>query len=150
VPIAALVAIQPLVGAMRRRLAHPIVALSATAQKFIRGDLMLDPKPIASGLSGGRVSVIALVLLSVLVGWLATLTLQSDINNLFARDFTIAAVGAGLTAVLADRYLGVALTGEFGLTLSGVTIMWVGALVLLGAANLMRHGHPMCRRARSA
>ena len=36
-------------------------------------------------------SVIALVLLSVLVGWLATLTLQCDVNNLFARDFTIAA-----------------------------------------------------------
>jgi uncharacterized membrane protein YeaQ/YmgE (transglycosylase-associated protein family) len=95
-------------------------------------------------------SAIALVLLSLLVGWLATLTLQSDVNNLFARDFTIAAIGAGLTAVLADRYLGIALTGEFGLTLSGVTVMWVGALVLLSAANLLRHGHPMCRRARSA
>ena len=94
--------------------------------------------------------VVALILLSLLVGWLATLTLQSDINNLFARDFTIAALGAGVTAVLADRYLGIPAMGEFGLTLSGVTIMWVGALVLLSVANLMRHGSPMCRRARSA
>ena len=95
-------------------------------------------------------SAIALVLLSLLVGWLATLTLQSDVNNLFARDFTIAVLGAGLTAVLADRYLGIALMGEFGLTLSGVGVMWGGALVLLSAANLMRHGHLMCRRMRSA
>ena len=95
-------------------------------------------------------SIIALILLSLLVGWLATLILQCDINNLFARDFTIAALGAGVTAVLADRYLGIGVMGEFGLTLSGVTIMWVGSLALLSATNLVRYGSPMCRRARSA
>jgi hypothetical protein len=129
----------------------PSVALPASAQKlFCRGRILFTRSRSQTVQYGGRMSVVALFLLSLLVGWLATLTLQSDIDNLFARDFTIAALGAGLTAVLAGRYLGIALTGEFGLTLSGVTVMWVGALVLLSATNFMRHGHPMCRRARSA
>lgn len=82
-------------------------------------------------------SVIVPVLLSVVVGWLATLTLQSHGDDVAVVDFTIAIVGAGLAAVAAPS-LGISITGAYGVTLSGIGLMYAGAIVILSAANLVR------------
>ena len=94
-------------------------------------------------------TIVAFSILSVLVGWLATLTLQSDMQSLAARDFIIASLGAGVASVIVGRYFGITATGEFGFTLIGITATWAGALILLSISNWLRFGQVMCcRRAR--
>jgi uncharacterized membrane protein YeaQ/YmgE (transglycosylase-associated protein family) len=94
-------------------------------------------------------TIVAFAILSLLVGWLATLTLQSDLQSLAARDFAIATLGAGLAATIVARYFGITATGEFGFTLIGITATWAGALIALSISNWFRFGQVMCcRRAR--
>ncbi|HEY4214600.1 MAG TPA: hypothetical protein VGM84_24200 [Steroidobacteraceae bacterium] len=94
-------------------------------------------------------TIVAFAILSVLVGWLATLTLQSDMQSLAGRDFVIATLGAGVASVIVARYFGITATGEFGFTLIGITATWAGALILLSISNWFRFGQVMCcRRAR--
>jgi uncharacterized membrane protein YeaQ/YmgE (transglycosylase-associated protein family) len=91
-------------------------------------------------------SVLAPIVLSVIVGWLATLTLQSARHDVLVLDFTIAVAGAGLAAILIAPSVGVDIIGPHGATMSGVGRMYVSALVVLSARNLLRSGHFLSRR----
>lgn len=80
------------------------------------------------------------------MGWLGTLVLQSDVNRLSLIDFLIAIGGAALATRLLAPVLGIPIAAaDYGLTLSGTTLGFLGALILLAAANLIRHGHVRCR-----
>jgi uncharacterized membrane protein YeaQ/YmgE (transglycosylase-associated protein family) len=84
--------------------------------------------------------VVTLLTMAVLVGWLATLILQAEIDDVCIFDFSIAVTGAALTGGLLCPSLGIALTGECGLTLWGTLVSWAGATTLLGVVNLARYG----------
>ena len=90
--------------------------------------------------------VVMLLTVAVLVGWLATLSLQARIDSLSVVDFSIAVAGAALAGGLLAPYLGISPTGEYGLTLLGTLISWAGATGVLAAANLLRHGRLHCER----
>jgi|SRR5919109_5087708 uncharacterized membrane protein YeaQ/YmgE (transglycosylase-associated protein family) len=94
--------------------------------------------------------VVTLVTVAVLVGWLATLSLQSRIDNLLMVDFIIGVIGAALAGGLLAPYLGISPTGEYGLTLLGTLISWAGATALLAVANLLRYGRLQCERRSAA
>jgi uncharacterized membrane protein YeaQ/YmgE (transglycosylase-associated protein family) len=83
-------------------------------------------------------SVLAPVVLSVMAGWLATLTLQSDVSLI---DFVIAIAGAAVAAAVAAPPLGISILGAYGVTMSGLGLMYAGAVVMLSAGNLFRFGH---------
>jgi uncharacterized membrane protein YeaQ/YmgE (transglycosylase-associated protein family) len=89
-------------------------------------------------------SVIMLLSLSVLVGWLATLILHSDIGNVSLPDFATGVIGAGIAGGLLAPVLGIPLIGEYGFTLLGTLTSWVGAMSLLAVTNLMRRGQLRC------
>jgi uncharacterized membrane protein YeaQ/YmgE (transglycosylase-associated protein family) len=83
-------------------------------------------------------SVIALLILSMIVGWLATLTLQSHKPDVLVGDFLIAVTGAALSAALLAPCVGISMIGASGVTLAGVGLMFAGALALLAAVNWLR------------
>ena len=84
--------------------------------------------------------VVALMTEAVIVGWLATLILHAEIEHICVVDFALAVIGAALAGGLFAPRLGISLTGEFGLTLLGALFCWLGALLLLALANVLRYG----------
>ncbi len=93
--------------------------------------------------------IITLSIVSVLVGWLATLILLSDLDNLSLLDLGVSVMGAALVSGLLAPFFGISTTGEYGLTLLGTFMAWLGAVSLLALVNLARHGHILCGRRRS-
>ena len=83
-------------------------------------------------------TAVAPVILSLILGWLATLTLQRDRTEVLVLDFLIATFGAGLAAAPAARWLGVSITGMHGVTMAGICLMYAGGIVALAAANYFR------------
>ena len=70
--------------------------------------------------------IITLSAVSVLVGWLSTLILLSDLDNLSLLDFGV-------------RVTGTAWAGGLSALLFGIFISWLGAIRLLALVNLARH-----------
>jgi uncharacterized membrane protein YeaQ/YmgE (transglycosylase-associated protein family) len=92
--------------------------------------------------------IITLSVVSVLVGWLSTLILLSDLDNLSLLDFGVGVTGAALAGGLSAPLFGISTTCEYGLALSGTFISLLGAMSLLALVNLARHGHILCGRRR--
>jgi len=92
--------------------------------------------------------IVTLSIVVVLVGWLATLILHSDVDNLSLLDLGIGVTGAALVGGLLAPFFGISTTGEYGFTLSGTFVSWLGAMSLLALVNLARYGHILCRRRR--
>jgi uncharacterized membrane protein YeaQ/YmgE (transglycosylase-associated protein family) len=89
---------------------------------------------------------VTLLTVAVLVGWLATLILQGKNKDVSLFDFSIAVSGAALAGGLLAPTLGIAPTGEYGLSLSCTLISWGGATALLAVVNLLRYGRLRDRR----
>ena len=92
--------------------------------------------------------IITLSIVSALVGWLATLILLTDLDSLSLLDLGVGITGAALVGGLLAPFFGISTIGEYGLTLSGTFIAWLGAMSLLALVNLARHGHILCGRRR--
>jgi uncharacterized membrane protein YeaQ/YmgE (transglycosylase-associated protein family) len=90
--------------------------------------------------------VVTLLTVAVLVGWLATLLLHVEIEQISVFNFSIAVAGAAVAGGLVAPSLGISPTGDYGLSLPGTVIAWVGATTLLAAVNLLRYGGLRCRR----
>lgn len=89
--------------------------------------------------------IVTLFVVSMLVGWLATLILLSDLRSCSLLDFAVSVTGAALVGGLLAPLFGIrTTTGEYGLTLSGTLMAWLGAMSLLALVNLARHGHILC------
>lgn len=93
--------------------------------------------------------IVTLCVAALLVGWLSTLILQSDLDHLSLLDVIVGVTGAGLVGGLLAPVLGISTFGEYGFTLSGTILSWLGGLTLLSLVNLMRYGHFRCGRRRA-
>jgi uncharacterized membrane protein YeaQ/YmgE (transglycosylase-associated protein family) len=93
-------------------------------------------------------SMVTLSVAALLLGWLATLVLQSDLDRLSLLDVIVGVTGAGLVGGLLAPIIGISTIGEYGLTLSGTFVSWLGGMSLLALVNLLRHGHIRCGRGR--
>ena len=93
-------------------------------------------------------NIITLSIVAVLVGWLATLILHSDVDSLSLLDLAVGVAGAAVVGGLLAPFFGISMAGEYGFTLSGTFVSWLGAMSLLALVNLARHGHIQCRRRR--
>ena len=89
-------------------------------------------------------SLMTLLILSLPVGWLATLILYSDIGSVSLLDFATGVIGAGIAGGLLAPVLGIPMIGEYGFTLLGTLTSWVGAMSVLAVSNLMRRGQLRC------
>ncbi len=95
--------------------------------------------------------VIPTLSLAVLVGWLATLVMHTDVDQVSLVDSTVGVIGAGLVGGLLAPACGILRTGECGFTLLGAFVSWLGAIGLVAIINLarcgrVRSGSPMTRR----
>jgi len=93
--------------------------------------------------------IITLSIVSVLAGWLATLILLSDLDSLSLLDLGVSITGAALVGGMLAPFFGISTIGEYGLTLSGTFMAWLGAVSVLALVNFARHGHILCRRRRA-
>ena len=93
-------------------------------------------------------NIVTLSIVAVLVGWLATLILHSDVDSLSLLDLAVGVAGAAVVGGLLAPFFGISTTGEYGFTLSGTFISWLGAMSVLALVNLARHGHIQCQRRR--
>jgi uncharacterized membrane protein YeaQ/YmgE (transglycosylase-associated protein family) len=91
-------------------------------------------------------NIVTLSVVAVLVGWLATLILHSDVDRLSLLDLGVGVAGAALVGGLLAPFFGISMTGEYGFTLSGTFVSWLGAMSLLALVNLARHGQILCGR----
>jgi uncharacterized membrane protein YeaQ/YmgE (transglycosylase-associated protein family) len=89
-------------------------------------------------------SLMTLLILSLPVGWLATLILYSDIGSVSLLDFATGVIGAGIAGGLVAPVLGMPLIGEYGFTLLGTLTSLVGAMSVLAVTNLLRRGQLRC------
>lgn len=80
----------------------------------------------------------ALLLVALVVGWLATLSLVRDIHRLEFTDFLIAASGACCAAFLVLPRMGISVWGDYGLRLPAAFGMGLAAVSVLVLANLVR------------
>jgi uncharacterized membrane protein YeaQ/YmgE (transglycosylase-associated protein family) len=92
--------------------------------------------------------IVTLLIVAVLVGWLATLILNSDVDSLCLLDVAVGVTGAALVGGLLAPFFGISTAGKYGFTLSGTFVSWLGAMSLLALVNLARHGHIQCGRGR--
>lgn len=83
-------------------------------------------------------STFTLLMVALVVGWLATLSLVRDVHRLEFADFLIAAGGAFCWAFLAMPRMGIPVWGDYGLRLSATLGMSLCAFSLLVVANLVR------------
>ncbi len=83
-------------------------------------------------------NAVAPIILSLILGWLATLTLQRGRAEVLVIDFLIATFGAGFAAAPASLWLGISITGAHGVSMAGVCLMYAGGIVTLAAANYFR------------
>jgi uncharacterized membrane protein YeaQ/YmgE (transglycosylase-associated protein family) len=90
--------------------------------------------------------LLTLMTVAVLVGWLATLIMYREIDQVSLRDFAVAVLGAALAGGLLAPLFEISVTGEYGLTILGTLVAWVGATTLLGLVNLLRFGSVRCTR----
>lgn len=91
-------------------------------------------------------NIVTLSVVAVLVGWLATLILHSDVGSVSLLDLGVGVAGAALVGGLLAPFIGISMTGEYGFTLSGTFVSWLGAMSLLALVNLARHAHILCGR----
>jgi len=85
-------------------------------------------------------NVIAMLILAVQVGWLATLIMHTEVDNVSLLDFCLGVIGAGLVGGLLAPACGILTMGDYGFTALGAFVSWVGAMSLLAIVNLGRYG----------
>jgi hypothetical protein len=83
-------------------------------------------------------STFALLLVSLVMGWLATLALVRDVHRLQLRDVLIAASGACCWAFVGMPRMGLQVWGEYGLRFSAILELALAAVTVLVVANLVR------------
>ena len=93
-------------------------------------------------------NIVTMSIVAVLVGLLAPLVLYSDVDSLSLLDVAVGVTGAALVGGLLAPFFGISMTGEYGFTLAGTFVSWLGAMSLLSLVNLARHGHIKCQRRR--
>lgn len=90
--------------------------------------------------------ILTLIIVAVLVGWLATLILHSDVDSLSLLDLAVGIAGAAVVGGLLAPFFGISTAGAYGFTLSGTFVSWLGAMSVLAVVNLARHGRIQCGR----
>ena len=83
-------------------------------------------------------NMLTLLILAVVVGWLATLIMQSDVRKVSARNFIVAVIGAWLGARFLAPSFGISPITEYGFGMAGTLVSWVAAIVLLAVVKLAR------------
>jgi uncharacterized membrane protein YeaQ/YmgE (transglycosylase-associated protein family) len=84
--------------------------------------------------------VVAVLVLAVLVGWIATLIMQTDIQRVCLVNFSVAILGAGAGAGILGPYFGITPIDHSGFNLPSILVAWLAAMLLVGTTNLLRRG----------
>lgn len=74
-----------------------------------------------------------------IVGWLASLVMQTDANQGIFLNIVVGIVGAFLGGLLISPLLGVGTINQ-GISIASIGVSLLGAIILLAIINLVRRG----------
>ena len=75
-----------------------------------------------------------------LIGWIASLLMRTDAQQVLFLNFIVGIVGALLAGWVVSPLVGVATINQNALSFGAMAVSLVGAVVLLAIVNLVRRG----------
>jgi uncharacterized membrane protein YeaQ/YmgE (transglycosylase-associated protein family) len=84
-------------------------------------------------------NVITWFVIGGLVGWLASVAMQIDAQEKIFLNVAIGIVGAVFSGWYLTPLVGIAAMNQGGLSMGGVFVAFLGAVVILAIVNLVRH-----------
>lgn len=85
-------------------------------------------------------SIILLIVIGGVVGWLASLVMRTDAQQGIILNVIVGIVGAVVAGYLLSPMLGIAPITAGALSLPAMFVSFLGALVVLAVVNLIRRG----------
>ena len=84
--------------------------------------------------------IVTLLVLVLLVGWLATLIMETDVRKVSLLNFVVGVVGAWLGGGVLAPLFGISAIGEYGFSMAGTFVSLLAAMSLLAVVRLARRG----------
>lgn len=75
-----------------------------------------------------------------IIGWLASMVMKTDAQQGFFLNIVVGIVGAMLGGWLIAPLLGQGTINQNDFSIGGLTVSFIGALILLAIVNLIRRG----------
>jgi uncharacterized membrane protein YeaQ/YmgE (transglycosylase-associated protein family) len=86
------------------------------------------------------VNFLVWLIMGGVVGWLASLVMNTDRSQGIGMNIIVGIVGAYLGGLLISPMLGASTINQNNFSLAGLVVSFIGAVVLLGIVNLFRRG----------
>ena len=82
--------------------------------------------------------IVTLLVLVLLVGWLATLIMETDVQKVSLLNFVVGMVGAWLGGGVLAPFFGISAISEYGFSIAGTLVSLLAALFLLAVVKFAR------------
>ena len=80
------------------------------------------------------------IIVGGVVGWLASLVMRTDAQQGLVLNVVVGIVGALIGGWLISQLLGMGTINENPLSIGGIVVSLIGAIILLAIVNLVRRG----------
>ena len=80
------------------------------------------------------------IIIGGMIGWLASLLMNTDKNQGILLNIIVGIVGAYLGGLFISPMLGAGTINQGDLSLPGLVVSFIGAVILLAIVNLFRRG----------
>ena len=80
------------------------------------------------------------LILGGVIGWLASIVMHTDAQQGVVMNVVVGIIGAFLGGLLISPLLGSSTINQSNFSLAGLLVSFIGAVILLGVANLFRRG----------
>lgn len=88
------------------------------------------------------INLIAFLVVGGVLGWLASLMMNTDGQQGILLNIVVGIVGAAIAGWFISPMVGVATINEGQFSLTALLVSLLGAVILLAAVNLVRRGTP--------
>jgi len=82
--------------------------------------------------------IVTLLVLVLLVGWLATLIMETDVQKVSLLNFVVGIVGAWLGGGVLGPLFGISAISEYGFSIAGTLVSLLAAMFLLAVVKFAR------------
>ncbi len=88
------------------------------------------------------VNFIVWLILGGIVGWLASKVMRTDAQQGIGLNIIVGIIGASIGGFFISPMVGISTINQNNFSLAALFVSFLGAVVLLGALNLLRRGSP--------
>lgn len=86
------------------------------------------------------INLILWLVVGGVIGWIASLIMNTDGQQGIVLNVVVGIAGAAIGGLLISPLMGVATINQDAFSLGALLVSLLGAVVLLGIVNLLRHG----------